>query len=1037
MSNLFYRNVQLLILTLCLILVWGASSFLTSPRLEDPELTQRNALITTRFPGATVERVESLVTDKVEQELFEIEEIKTIESSSRAGFSSVSVELNDEVEDVDQAWSRVRDRIADVIPQLPPGAIDPEFEDLEVKANALIVALTWNFNTPTNYAILRRLSEDLEEQLRSIKATEQVELFGDPDEEIVVEISPSDLTTLGLTAQDLSQQIRSSDAKVAAGQLRGSSNDLLFEIEGELDSLERISNIPIRFGNAGQFSRLGDIAQVKKGIVEPATDLALVNGRPAIALAVMVESGQRLDHWRQAAEQTLKAFRAQLPRGVGLHIILDQNPYVEARLNIVYRELLSGSVLAMGVVLFMMGWKSAVVVASSLPLSTLLVFGGMKVLGIPLHQMSVTGIIIALGLLIDNAIVIADEMRIYTQAGMAPKEAVAHSVQRMFVPLLSSTVTTVLAFLPIALAPGSVGEFTGTIGVSSILGIVSSLVTALTVLPALAGWLYHWDRMPKTSAWWQTGLSYPSLTLAYRWTLDKTFSRPILAVAFALFLPVTSFVLAPSLKQQFFPPAGRDQFYIDFELPTQTSLVQTQSTVLQAREQILRHPDIVDVDWFMGKSAPQFYYNVIADREHEADYAQGLVQLRPNVEPRPVIQVLQRELDQAFPAAQVVVRQLEQGPPFAAPIELRLYGPDLDRLRNLGNQIRAELAQVPDVLHTRGNLSEALPKLGLSVDEEQARLAGLDKSAIAQQLDANLEGAVGGSVLEATEDIPVRVRQSNSNRSNLDQLASLDLLASGAPGNENRRPIPLSALGNIELVPDVATISRRNGVRVNTVQGFITAGVLPAKVLADFKQRLAANGFELPPGYSFDFGGEAEELNTAVTNLVSTVGVLLVLLVATLVLTFNSFALAGVLVLIAILSAGLGLGSLWLFGYPFGFNPILGIISLIGIGVNESTVVVAALQEDPLARQGNRQAVREVVVHATRHMITTTVTDTAGFIPLLFDQTGFWPPFAIVVIGGLGGTTLLTLYFLPAAYLLIVRRDRKAVRQLRRSEGQL
>ncbi len=491
--------------------------------------------------------------------------------------------------------------------------------------------------------------------------------------------------------------------------------------------------------------------------------------------------------------------------------------------------------------------------------------------------------------------------------------------------------------------------------------------------------------------------------------------------------------MAPNLEQQFFPPSGRDQFYVEVELPAQAPLAQTQSKVLQARELIRRHPDVVNVHWFIGKSAPRFYYNLLGGRENSANYAQGLVQLKPNVQPRPVIQTLQGQLDRAFPQAQVVVRQLEQGPPFAAPIELRLYGPDLERLRELGNQMRAELAQVTDVLHTRANLTEALPKLGLNVDEEQARLAGLDKTAIAQQLETSLEGSIGGSIMEDTEELPVRVRLSNLERSTLNNITSLDLLPSSNAADGKRPTIPLSALGDVELVPNLATISRRNGERVNTVQGFITAGVLPAKVQADFKKRLADTGFQLPSGYSFDFGGEADERNTAVANMVSTVGVLGILMVATLVLTFNSFALAGLIALVALLSVGLGIGSLWLFGYPFGFTAILGIIGLIGIAVNESTVVLAALHEHPLARQGDAIAAREVVVHATRHMIATTVTDMVGFLPILFDKSGFWPPLAIIVVGGLGGTTLLALYLLPAAYLLIRRWNQQLVSIKRRT----
>lgn len=1030
MSNLFYRNVQLLLLTICLIVVWGLSAFLTMPRLEDPVLTQRNALIKTAFPGATVERVETLVTDKIEEELSDIEEIKHLESTSRPSFSIISIELKDTVKgkDADEVWSRVRNRITDAIPQLPSEASRPRFEKLEIKANALIVALTWNLKEPTDYTILRRLSEELKDQLRYIPGTTKVEMFGDPDEEIIVEISPSDLASLGLTAPELSRQILSSDAKVAAGQLRSSNNDLLFEVEDELDSLERINRIPIRFGNSGQFSRLGDIAQVKKATVEPLASLALVSGQPAIALEVLVEPEKRLDDWKHAADQTIEKFRAQLPSDISLKVLLDQSRYVSARIGIVLRELLIGSVLAMIVLYFMMGWRAALVVAVTLPLSSLIVFGAMQVLKVPLHQMSITGLIIALGLLVDNSIAVVDEVQVRLHKGMAPEQAIADSIKYLGVPLLSSTTSTVLAFLPIALAPGGVGEFTGTIGLSSILGLIASLITSLTILPAVAGKLHDWTHRGHTSrdVWWETGFSHPQLTRVYRWTLDKALARPVIAVSMSLILPIAGFAVAPHLDMEFFPPSGRDQFYIELELPIQASLEKTESTVLQARQLIQKHQEVTDVHWFIGKSAPKIYYNIINNRENSSNYAQGLVQLQPNVSPLPVIQTLQKELDQAFPSAIVWARQLEQGPPFEAPIELRLYGPDLQRLQELGNQMRLVLDQVPDVLHTRATLAEALPKLSLKIDEEEARLAGLDKSAIAQQLDNSLEGAVGGSVLEDTENLPVRVRLSNSQRGSLDQISSLDLLSNNTPtSGQERARIPLSAVGDVQLMPDVATIFRRNRQRVNKLQGLLSAGVLPAKVLGDFQHRLAASDFKLPSGYSLDLGGEAETRSTAVTNLLSTVSVLLVLMVGTLVLAFNSFAIAGVLGLIAILAAGFGLGSLSVFGYPFGFNPILATIALIGIGINEATVVLAALLEDPLAQQGDRSGVREVVVHATRHLISTTITDMCGFFPLLFDSTGFWPPFAIVMIGGLVGITQLSLYCVPPAFLVLARRRSK------------
>lgn len=1020
MSTLFYRNRQLLLLTLTLILVWGLSSFFSLPRLEDPEIIQRVATVTTLFPGASAQRVEALVSEPIEEELSEIEEIETLESRSELGISVVTVTLNDSAKDVDEVWARVRSQIDDVIPKLPQGALEPEYEDQEVKANALIVGLTWE-DTPANYAILRRLAKGLEDKLRFIPGTDEVEVFGDPDEEIRVEIAASELAMLGLTAQDLSQQILASDAKVSAGQLRNQGNELSFEILG-LDSLERIRNIPIRTGSSGHVTRLGDIAQVSKGITEPARSLAIVAGKPAIILSATVESTMRVDRWATSARHILAQFESQLPRGIGLRTILDQSRYVQRRINSVLWELLFGSLMAMTVILFMMGWRSALVVGAALPLSTLLVFGGMRVLGVPLHQISMTGLVIAIGLLIDNAIVMADEVQGRLQHGMAVKEAIADSVNHMAVPLFSSTLTTVLAFLPIALAPGGTGEFTGTIGVTGILGITSSLLVSLTILPALSGRLYHYSL---ASSWLQVGFSHPWLTRIYCWTLERAFSKPMLTVSLALILPVAGFTLAPHLQQQFFPAAGRDQFFIEFELPNQSALDSTQTQVLQARKLILQQPGVVDVHWFLGESAPTFYYNVVGSRENAASYAQGLVQLRPNVLPGSIIQKLQTDLDREFPGAQVLVRQIEQGPPFNAPVEMRLYGSDLGQLRQLGDRIRAQLSQVKDVVHTRASLTEAEPKLAVNVDEEQARLVGLDARAIARQLDTTLEGATGGSVLEETEELPVRVRLSNSNRGNLEQINDLDLLPNSNSPRDSTH-IPLSSISEIRLVPDLAVIPHRNGQRVNIVQGFLTAGALPANALAQLQQRLQQVNFQLPPGYSFDEGGESEERGAAVGNILSTVGVLVVLMAATLVLTFNSFALALSIAAIALLSAGLGLGALWLSGYPFGFTAILGTIGLIGIAVNEATVVIAALQSDPQALIGDRLAVQQVVLHATRHLIATTITDIAGFTPLLLDPTGFWNPLAIVIAGGLGGVTLLSLYFVPSVYLLL-RRSKVAV----------
>jgi len=1022
MSDLFYRNRRLLALTVALIVVAGTSAYQSLPRLEDPELISRNAIVTTRFHGADAERVESLVTEKIEEELFDVEEIKTLESTSRAGISIIEVELQDEVVNVDEIWSRIRDKLNDVEPELPTGALEPDLEDLEVRGHALIAALTWQNENPVSYAVLRRLAEGLEDELRSIRGTENAELFGEPDEEIAVEIDPARLASMGLTVGDVSRQIGQSDSKVSAGLMRNNAaGDVLIEVEGEMDSLDRIGRTPIRFGQDGQVVGLGDIAIIKKGIKQPASDLALVGGKPAVAIGVYVESEFRVDRWAQVARDTVSQYAEKLPRGVGLEVVFDQSHYTQQRLDSLVENLGLGAIAVVVVMFFMMGWRSALIVSLALPLSSLMVLAGMQFLGIPMHQMSVTGLIIAMGLLIDNAIVMVDEVRERLHRGMTASESISKSVRHLAVPLLGSTLTTALAFAPIALMPGSVGEFVGTIAVSVILALFSSLFLAMTVIPALTGLLSRLGQSSQRQAWWQVGFSDSRLNRAYSWALDRVFTRPAVGIVLALALPIGGFAAATQLIEQFFPPTGRDMFQIELELPTYASLPQTQAAAQRAREIMIANPKVRDVHWFMGKSAPSFYYNLVSDQEDAAYYTQGIVQLESADDTVGLIRRLQDELDEVFPEARVLVRQLEQGPPFDAAIELRLYGPNIDRLSELGDEARAVLSAVPDVVHTDADLTEALPKLSVKVDEEEARLAGLDHASIARQLDTTLEGALGGSLLESTEELPIRVRLADTGRGDLVQISSLDLLPETTATNQQRKFIPISALGEVELVPERAVIARRNGRRVNVVRGYITAGVLPGQVLAAYRAQLQAGGLNLPAGYEMEFGGEFAERNEAVGKLSASLGVLVVVMAATLVLTFSSFRLAAIIAVVAGMSGGLGLGSLWLFGYPFGFMAIVGTMGLIGVAINDSIVVLAALREDEHARAGDPAAIRNVVVRSSRHIFATTLTTIAGFLPLIIEGGGFWPPLAITIAGGVAGATVLALVFVPSSYLLVNR----------------
>ncbi|MGB3672643.1 MAG: efflux RND transporter permease subunit [Phormidesmis sp.] len=1043
MVKYFYTNTRLLILTIVLILAWGLLSFQALPRQEDPELVSRVAVVQTAYPGADAERVESLVTEVIEAELTELEEIAILSSTSRVGFSSISVELSETIDNAEPVWAKVRNELDAAANRLPTGTSEPALDETEIAAYSVIAALRWALPGDPNYAILGRFAEELALQMRAIDGTKEATMFGNPTEEIVVEVDAPRLAALGLSAQALANRIDTSDAKVSAGQLRSAQQDLAIEVQSELETVEQIRQIPIQTGG-GQFARLSDVATVRRGLQQPVADVAIVSGQPAIAVGVLMEPGRRIDQWATQVRSTLLEFETQLPQGVQLDLLFDQSTYVESRMGTLISNLVVGALLVMVVTMVTMGWRAALVVGAALPITALAVFGWMSVLGVPIHQMSVTGLIIALGLLIDNAIIAVDEIQLEMAHGDSPLKAVVKTVDYIKVPLLASTVTTVMAFAPIYLLPGAAGEFVGTIALNVIMSLVSSLVLSLTVIAALAGRLLRNSEEKSRSlasqtgpvaafqrfslrpgSWWAEGISLPWLVRPYQWTLRRTMARPVLVIALSLVLPLIGFITAGTLDQQFFPAVSRDQVQIELEFAPQSAIARTQQQINQAREIVLANPQVEDVHWFIGESAPKFYYNLKATRQNQSEYAQALVQLNTDKDAAAIVRSLQANLSGAFPSARVLVRQLEQGPPFDAPIELRIYGPNLTELRRLGLEARRILASIPEITVTRDDLGESSAKLGLTVDEAQARQSGLSNGAIAQQLEAYLEGSVGGSVLEDTESLPVRVRVANQARSDLSQIASLDLQSEDLQSETGEGTRSTSVLGEFSLIPELSKIARRNEQRVNIVQGYITAGILPSVVQQTFEEKLASESFELPPGYRTEYGGEAAEQSQAVGNLLIYVPLLAIVMVTALVLSLSSFRQAIVVAIVGVGSVGMALFSLRVFGAVFGFMAIIGSLGLVGIAINDTVMVLSGLNENAAAKAGDRKAIAFVVNQSTRHVLTTTMTTIAGFVPLLLSGGPFWRPLAIAIAGGISGSSLLALYFVPAAYALIYRPQQK------------
>ena len=721
----------------------------------------------------------------------------------------------------------------------------------------------------------------------------------------------------------------------------------------------------------------------------------------------------------------LDKFRKTLPDGIKAEVIFNQDVYSTQRLSTLVGNVFLGAGIIILIMILMMGWRSAILVATALPLTVLMVMATFHFMDIPLHQMSITGLIIALGLLIDNAIVAVDEYRKCRRQGNDVPAAISKMVKHLFIPLLASTVTTSLTFMPIVLSPGATGEFIGTMGLAVIISLFASLFLSMTIIPALAGYFDRGELLEDKCGILQSGYSNLALKEKYRSALRWCLDHPGKAVLLSITLPLLGFGLSTTLVQQFFPPVDRDQFQIQMTLPPEASIGETARQVAKAREIMARYPEITSDYWVVAETPPAVFYNTFLNQAGLNSFAGGFINTTSPQATLDILPRLQRDLMMGLPNAMILAIPFEQGPPFEAPVEVFLYGQDLKILSAKGEEIRAILTQTKNITYTSAKISLSQPKLTFIPDEDAAEAAGLKLNQIAEQLNNALEGRIGGSVLEGNENLPVRVQVGARDRSSLDYLFNNSLVAAGgslATGGQHMSGVPLSSLGTLKLVPTYNTVTRRDSQRLNILQAFTVPFSLPSVALSDFQRRLKEANFQLPEGYHMEFGGETEKRSESQGKLFSTVLPLLVIMMGILVLAFNSFTSALIIGGVAFFSMGLAFFAIWLFGFPMGFTGIMGTMGLIGLAINDSIVVLAALRANEEARAANPDVIVDIVVGASRHIISTTLTTIGGFMPLIIWGGGMWPPLATAISGGMVGATLLALIFVPTLYYLRVRR---------------
>lgn len=1025
-ADYFLKNPRMLLLVASTIIAIGVSSIVVMPRLEDPILRKRLGVVTIVLPGASAEEIEAAVARTIEQRLVGVAEIARVRSSSSAESCNIVIELADEVTDVDTEWAKVRSALQDIDAALPTDALVSTLDVLPLKAYASLVAIISGDDDAMELAALDELAKELQTEILKLPGTETVDLFGRPEFEILVDLEPRNIASNNVTVGQLASAIADQQQLQPQSAVYTGSEKQLVGVGQSTDLLDRIRETLIWLPSTGKTVSLQDLASVTRSTRLPVKSKAIIDGQQAIVLGALVKNSVRLDRWDDGLEEAIVHINERYAGQATAKRIFSQRLHIDTRLRGLLQNLALTTVLVIVVTSIMMGWRASLVVVTSLPLAACLVLGGLRWMSIPIHQMSVTGLIVSLGLLIDNAIVVVEDIRGRRELGQSIRSAMLRSIVHLRFPLIASTLTTALAFMPLAIMIGPAGEFVGSLAISVILAISCSLLLALTWIPAVFGLL---DGNIAETKRGSRGLRVRWIERSTEWLLGQLYRRPLVGVLLSAALPAIGFQQASQLPRQFFPPSDRAQIQIEVVADPGSSLERVEKAVHPLAQIIAEDERLQTQNWFFGHSAPSFYYNVVPRRRNTEFYAQAFVDLAAKNDAAGIVRELQEKFDKVALDYKVLVRLLQQGPPFDAPVEIRLVGSELDQLQTLGAELRRILEGCAHVKHTQNELSETISQTKFELDEEVASESGLTATDVARYIFANTSGLNVEKIFDSEEEVLVRVKTALDMDAPFDELLALPVPAPrrGPPIN-NDQPIAgppkypsLGSLGQFQSVSTPASIVRMDGSRVSEVKAYIQAGVLPSDVLEQFREQLDKNGFELPPGYRMEIGGESEKRDEAVQKLMANAVVLFALILLTLVAAFSSFKAAVVIAGVGSLTIGLGPLSLFLFSQTFGFMAIVGTMGLVGIAINDSIVVLAAIYEAAPEKQLNSKALAKIVMSCSRHVLTTTVTTIVGFLPLVLFGGAFWRPLALTICVGITGATLMAFLFTPGLHRLMVK----------------
>jgi len=1005
---------KLILASVLLLGIVGLDAWLNMNRQEDPAFPYRYGFVTVQFPGADVDQVERLVIDPLEQELAQVEFVDELRTTVRAGFGLVIVVMQQDVYDTATAWERVRIATDLAAQRFPAEAQAPEVDDRIIDAATVVYALTGS----NDQVQMQDAAERLRDQLLSVPGVARIRLFGHGDEQVTIAYEDATAQTLGISPTQLAEQIQGSNRIVPAGYVQAARRQLQIRPRTDLDSIDEIGRLAITLAN-GNTLPLASIADVSLTAAEPARETAWFNGERAVAVAVVAQNDVlNVEQFGRDLSAKVEQLRAQFAP-LAIEEMFYQPQHVHERLLELGQNLLLGVAIVVSILLLVMGLRLGLLVGLMVPLVTLTALAIYSLGGGVLQQMAVAGMVIALGMLVDNAIVMSENIQWHIDRGKPKPQAARHSVRELLAPLGAATGTTVAVFLPMVLASGDTADFTRSVPVMIILMLIISYVYAVMVTPIMATWLLK-DTSQSADQVSRTQRLNAIIMQRARYLGEFAVLRaPWMLLGAVVFL-LLAVAAGTQVKRDFFPATDREQLVVDIYFAEGTPIAVTTKFGQQLAYELRQLPQVQKTYLFTGNSGPKFYYN-LNETPSAPHLGRVVVLTNNNSDVAAVSEWVREQSHSRWPQAQLVPRELKQGPPTPAPIEVRTTAGDWSSLMQAIEQITATLRGLQGTVDVRHDLGVGIPTLRYNIDDRQLLSAGMTRGMVGDQLARQSQGLRIGEYRAGRDSIPLVLRSTAGEYSDPARLDSTLTWSS-----DNQRAIPLAALANASLEWQPAVRHHFNLQPSATVFSELLDGYTYDLVYQNMLDQLQADG--LPDGVSISAGGAQRSSGQANSALFRTLPLGLLLLLFFLLLQFNSFRRVGlILVTIPLALAGVVPGLL-LTGYPFGFMALLGVIALAGIVVNNAIVLLDVVDQQLAEGHDLRTALIEAVARRTRPVLLTTATTVAGLYPLTTTASTLWPPMAWTIISGLLVSTVLTLGVLPAMAGML-KLDRKFFRK--------